>query len=89
MLLARCLFNLLLFNRPLGLMAASRCLMGKLPGNDESRNYLSFVVLRASWAYITRGYNHHHSSSRIFFGSNLNCVSRQYYYSQLQKGSYI
>ena len=62
--------------------------MGKLPGNDESKNYLSSVVLRASWAYITRGYNHHHSSSRIFFGSKSNCVLRQYY-SQLQKGSYI
>ena len=51
--------------------------MGKLPGNDESRNYLSSVVLRASWAYITWGYNRHHSSSRIFFGSKSNCSVSQ------------
>ena len=52
--------------------------MGKLLGNDESRNYLSSVVLRASWAYISRGYyNHHHSSSRILFGSNSNCSVSQ------------
>ena len=30
------------------------------------------VVLRASWAYVTWGYNHHHSSSRIYLCSNMN-----------------